>query len=378
MINNFVSVIKKSILSKDEIEEEFLEQAIKEGYINREDVENDIKENDNFLNEDIEENIEEDIENIFLSSEDLRACEHLAIERELRNDFINNSEDLISEDIKENIKESIEVSACENKTIREGFINDTDTKANIKTTSKDKKTKEHLKDELDLNKMIGLRVKNLRRANNLTQKQLANYLNVSSIYITMLENGKRNFTNELLYKLSRALNCSVIELNNKEYTKHSFDLPCFDFEGVTSSKIEDVLVDSNLTLNNRISFNKTCFSFECERGLYIVDRITSKQLSTKQGDFLIFDTIENLNDLKELKELQNKEDLENLYKEEDLLYNLKDTIFLLLNHNKEVYIGFLRALYKGNYGIFSNDKCLYLIEDLKEIQGYLTHTILKV
>lgn len=63
-------------------------------------------------------------------------------------------------------------------------------------------------------KMLGDRVKELRIRRNLTQKQLADDLNLSQSTIGMIESGKRDASNELLIKIANYFNCSTDYLLN--------------------------------------------------------------------------------------------------------------------------------------------------------------------
>lgn len=62
--------------------------------------------------------------------------------------------------------------------------------------------------------MLGDRVKELRIRRNLTQKQLADDLNLSQSTIGMIESGKRDASNELLIKIANYFNCSTDYLLN--------------------------------------------------------------------------------------------------------------------------------------------------------------------
>lgn len=57
----------------------------------------------------------------------------------------------------------------------------------------------------DLRK-FGKKLKSLRLANNLTQLELAEILEMSPNFIGMIERGERNTTVENVFKIARALN----------------------------------------------------------------------------------------------------------------------------------------------------------------------------
>ena len=57
--------------------------------------------------------------------------------------------------------------------------------------------------------LLGNRIKNLREARGLTQKELANKINVTKSTISYYENGKRTPTVNNLHDLARVLNVSL-------------------------------------------------------------------------------------------------------------------------------------------------------------------------
>ncbi|MBD5548167.1 MAG: helix-turn-helix transcriptional regulator [Lachnospiraceae bacterium] len=57
-------------------------------------------------------------------------------------------------------------------------------------------------------KDIGFRVRHLRESNNYTRDALAEKVNISAKFLYEIEMGKKGFTVEILYNLSKALNVS--------------------------------------------------------------------------------------------------------------------------------------------------------------------------
>ena len=55
---------------------------------------------------------------------------------------------------------------------------------------------------------IGFRVRHLRESNNYTRDVLAEKVDISAKFLYEIETGKKGFTVEILYKLSKALNLS--------------------------------------------------------------------------------------------------------------------------------------------------------------------------
>lgn len=64
----------------------------------------------------------------------------------------------------------------------------------------------------DLQKSIGSKVKQARKACKMTQEALADRLDTTPQYISRIECGKTGISLEFLYKLAEILNCSVYAL----------------------------------------------------------------------------------------------------------------------------------------------------------------------
>lgn len=56
---------------------------------------------------------------------------------------------------------------------------------------------------------IGMRIKELRTANNISQQELAYLCDIDRTYITQVENGKRNISIVNIEKIARALKVSI-------------------------------------------------------------------------------------------------------------------------------------------------------------------------
>jgi transcriptional regulator with XRE-family HTH domain len=65
---------------------------------------------------------------------------------------------------------------------------------------------------MDMRKLVGRNVERLRRAQGLTQEQLAERSGFSQQYISGLENGQRNPTVVTLYEIATALGATPVEL----------------------------------------------------------------------------------------------------------------------------------------------------------------------
>ena len=79
----------------------------------------------------------------------------------------------------------------------------------------------------DRNKEIGLRIKTVRQKKRITQKQLADELNVSQTAVALWENGQRGISLELIDELAKLLRVSAgyllfgeIDIDDKDELEH--------------------------------------------------------------------------------------------------------------------------------------------------------------
>ena len=56
---------------------------------------------------------------------------------------------------------------------------------------------------------IAEKLKNLRKENNYTQKQIADYLEIDQSHLSNIEHGKRNISIDMVEKLCNLYNCSL-------------------------------------------------------------------------------------------------------------------------------------------------------------------------
>jgi transcriptional regulator with XRE-family HTH domain len=73
---------------------------------------------------------------------------------------------------------------------------------------------------MDLKEKVGLRIRQLRKEQELSQEALGYKAEVDRTYVTDVENGRRNVSVEILERLIKALGISVAEFFNvKEFRK---------------------------------------------------------------------------------------------------------------------------------------------------------------
>lgn len=73
---------------------------------------------------------------------------------------------------------------------------------------------------MDLKEKVGLRIRQLRKEQELSQEALGYKAEVDRTYVTDVENGRRNVSVEILERLIKALGVSVADFfNSKEFKK---------------------------------------------------------------------------------------------------------------------------------------------------------------
>lgn len=73
---------------------------------------------------------------------------------------------------------------------------------------------------MDLKEKVGLRMRQLRKEQELSQEALGYKAEVDRTYVTDVENGRRNVSVEILERLIKALGISVADFfNSKEFKK---------------------------------------------------------------------------------------------------------------------------------------------------------------
>src|SRR5882762_9228100 len=65
---------------------------------------------------------------------------------------------------------------------------------------------------MDAKTILGRFVRKLRQQKELTQEQLASKTGITYQYLSGLENGRENFSIDILYSLGKALDCSFPQL----------------------------------------------------------------------------------------------------------------------------------------------------------------------
>ena len=70
---------------------------------------------------------------------------------------------------------------------------------------------------MDIRKLIGIRIAELRKSAGFTQEQLAGKMEISSKYLSSIERGKENPTLNTFINISEALNISLSTVKKHKY-----------------------------------------------------------------------------------------------------------------------------------------------------------------
>jgi transcriptional regulator with XRE-family HTH domain len=98
--------------------------------------------------------------------------------------------------------------------------------------------------------MEGMKFKALREKCGLTQRQLAEYLNVDQSYISKCEKNERQFSIEILEKAASLFGCTLEHFTNDE-TEYSPAAIALRAKAVTAKDMETIATMNKIALNLR-------------------------------------------------------------------------------------------------------------------------------
>ena len=98
--------------------------------------------------------------------------------------------------------------------------------------------------------LVGKKVKDLRDQSGLNQSQLAEYLNVDQSYVSKCEKGERQFSADILEKITNLFGCSM-EFFTSE-SSENLPIPfALRANGINAADLEAIAVMNKLALNLR-------------------------------------------------------------------------------------------------------------------------------
>lgn len=97
---------------------------------------------------------------------------------------------------------------------------------------------------------IGENIKELREKSDLTQKHIANFLNVDQSLISKIENGERSITSDMLEKLGDLFGIPVTAFNSEEILSQRI---CFSLRAseISENDLETISIINKIALNSR-------------------------------------------------------------------------------------------------------------------------------
>ena len=97
----------------------------------------------------------------------------------------------------------------------------------------------------NIKKLLGLRIRELRKIKKLTQEQLAEKIKIETPSLSNIENGKNYPNSDTIEKIAKGLGVEVFEL--------------YIFEHLNEPNQEKMLKEINLILNNDSKLLKTIY-----------------------------------------------------------------------------------------------------------------------
>lgn len=109
---------------------------------------------------------------------------------------------------------------------------------------------------MSIEKKIGEKVLKLRKDSGITQKLLANYLDIDQSYISKIEKGERQLSLDSLTKLSSLFGCSI-EHFIEDDADHLPMAIAFRADGLSSEDLKIIAIMNRIALKGKNSDTKT-------------------------------------------------------------------------------------------------------------------------
>ncbi|MDC0651836.1 short-chain fatty acyl-CoA regulator family protein [Alphaproteobacteria bacterium] len=211
---------------------------------------------------------------------------------------------------------------------------------------------------MEINTNIGIIIRRLRREKKLTQKLLAEELNISVAYINLIENNRRSITVPLLLKVATLFNIELSELTNDYNKQLNSDLMdifsdnIFEEHDLKNNDIKDFSMNSPIvgdairTLYDKYIQNKKDLALLADQMISVQQEISDSVGSDKPSTDLISDLLQaNNNYFAELEEIANQE-------VNSIDFNLGNRLISMINHLKEKFsirVEFSEEGFKENF-----------------------------
>ena len=173
---------------------------------------------------------------------------------------------------------------------------------------------------MEISSNLGVIVRRLRRGQSLTQKDLANKLDISVAYINLIENNRRNITVPILLKVAKLFNIELSELTNDYNKQLNSDLMdvfsdnIFEEHELKNNDIKDFCINSPIvgdavrTLYDKYLQNKKDLGELADQMISVKQEISDTVGSEKSSADFISDMLQsNNNYFSDIEEISEKE-----------------------------------------------------------------------
>jgi predicted transcriptional regulator/DNA-binding XRE family transcriptional regulator len=173
---------------------------------------------------------------------------------------------------------------------------------------------------MEISSNLGVVIRRLRREKSLTQKDLANKLNISVAYINLIENNRRSITVPLLLKVASLFNIELSELTNDYNKQLNSDLMdifsdnIFEKHELKNNDIKDFCVNSPIvgdavrTLYDKYLQNKKDLGELADQMISVKQEISDTSGSDRSSADFISDMLQsNNNFFSDIEDIAEKE-----------------------------------------------------------------------
>ena len=205
---------------------------------------------------------------------------------------------------------------------------------------------------MEISSNLGVVIRRLRREQSLTQRDLANKLDISVAYINLIENNRRSITVPILLKVAKLFNIELSELTNDYNKQLNSDLMdifsdnIFEEHELKNNDIKDFCVNSPIvgdavrTLYDKYLQNKKDLGELADQMISVKQEISDTVGSEKSSADFISDMLQsNNNYFSDIEEISEKEtsaiDFDNGNRLRSMINFLEKKFFIKIKFEEE-------------------------------------------
>ena len=205
---------------------------------------------------------------------------------------------------------------------------------------------------MEISSNLGVVIRRLRRGQSLTQRDLANKLDISVAYINLIENNRRSITVPILLKVAKLFNIELSELTNDYNKQLNSDLMdifsdnIFEEHELKNNDIKDFCVNSPIvgdavrTLYDKYLLNKKDLGELADQMISVKQEISDTVGSEKSSADFISDMLQsNNNYFSDIEEISEKEtsaiDIDNGNRLKSMINFLEKKFFIKIKFEEE-------------------------------------------